>query len=64
MSGEAMVNVFIPCAPPTAGYLVFVPKREVTVLDITVEEGLKMVLSAGIVTPPAKPVEEPARIRA
>ncbi len=64
MSGEAMVNVFIPCAPPTAGYLVFVPRREVTVLDMTVEEGLKMVLSAGIVTPPAKPVEEPERIRA
>ena len=65
VSGEAMVNVFIPCAPPTAGYLVFVPKREVTVLDMTVEEGLKMVLSAGIVTPPVKPVEEePERISA
>ena len=68
ISGEAMVNVFIPCAPPTAGYLVFVPRREVTVLDITVEEGLKMVLSAGIVTPPAKPpgtpMQEPERISA
>lgn len=68
VSGEAMVNVFIPCAPPTAGYLVFVPRRDVTVLDITVEEGLKMVLSAGIVTPSEKPPEsvadEPARISA
>ncbi|PWC55894.1 DUF502 domain-containing protein [Azospirillum sp. TSO22-1] len=64
VSGEAMVNVFIPCAPPTAGYLVFVPRREVTVLDMTVEEGLKMVLSAGIVTPPEKPMEEPERISA
>jgi len=58
VSPDPLVSVFVPCAPPTAGYLIFVPKREVTVMDITVEEGLKMVLSAGIVTPPVKPVDE------
>ncbi|CAO3419425.1 DUF502 domain-containing protein [Azospirillum doebereinerae] len=51
VSGEEMVNVFIPCAPPTAGYLVMVPRREVTVLNITVEDGLKLVMSGGIVVP-------------
>lgn len=61
VSADEMVNVFIPCAPPTAGYLVFVPRREVVVLDMTVEDGLKMVVSGGIVTPPeraARPVAD------
>ena len=52
VSAEEMVNVFIPCAPPTAGYLVMVPRPEVTVLNITVEDGLKLVMSGGIVVPP------------
>jgi len=64
-AAEALVNVFIPCAPPTAGYLVFVPKRDLQVLDMTVEEGLKMVVSAGIVSTPAPPpVTELERKRA
>ncbi len=58
VSADALVSVFIPCAPPTAGYLVFIPRHEVTVLNISVEEGLKMVLSAGIVTPATKPPEK------
>ncbi|WP_455182441.1 DUF502 domain-containing protein [Azospirillum palustre] len=54
LAGEAedIVNVFIPCAPPTAGYLAMVPRREVTVLNMTVEDGLKLVMSGGIVVPP------------
>lgn len=61
VSGEDLVNVFIPCAPPTAGYLVIVPRRDVTVLDLTVEDGLKLVVSGGIVAPPdRKPREVPA----
>jgi len=66
-NAEEMVNVFIPCAPPTAGYMVFVARRELTVLDMTVEDGLKLVVSAGIVSPPdRKPREVPVveRIRA
>jgi uncharacterized membrane protein len=54
LAGEAddIVNVFIPCAPPTAGYLAMVPRRDVTVLNMTVEDGLKLVMSGGIVVPP------------
>ncbi len=58
VSAEAMVHVFIPCAPPTAGYLLMVPRREVTVLDMTVEDGLKMVMSGGIVSPPERKPRE------
>jgi uncharacterized membrane protein len=48
-----VLNVFLPTTPnPTSGYLLFVPRRDVIVLGMTVEEGIKMVVSGGIVTPP------------
>ena len=46
------VNVFLPTTPnPTSGFLLFVPRKDLVVLDMTVEEAVKMVISAGIVTP-------------
>lgn len=52
--GELTVNVFVPTAPnPTSGYVVLVPQRELVPLPITVEEGLKLVVSGGIIVPPA-----------
>ena len=51
-SGEELVNVFLPTTPnPTSGFLLFVPKRELVHLDMTIEEGIKLVISGGIVTP-------------
>ncbi len=48
------VNIFLPTTPnPTSGFLLFVPKEGVKKLTMTVEEGLKMVVSGGIVTPDA-----------
>ena len=50
---EEVVNVFLPTTPnPTSGYLLFIPRSELVALDMTVEEGIKMVVSGGIVTPP------------
>ncbi len=47
------INVFVPTTPnPTSGYLLFVPKKELVFLHMTVEEGVKLVVSAGIITPP------------
>lgn len=47
-----MVGVFVPTTPnPTSGYLVFVDRREILPLAMTVEEGIKLVVSCGIVTP-------------
>ncbi len=52
---EEMVNVFVPTTPnPTSGFLLFLPRRDVQVLDMTVEDGIKMVVSTGIITPPEK----------
>ena len=49
---DDVVNVFLPTTPnPTSGYLLFIPKRELVVLSMTVEEGIKMIVSGGIVTP-------------
>ena len=48
-----MVNVFLPTTPnPTSGFLLFLPRGELYKLNMTVEEGIKMVVSGGIVTPP------------
>ena len=48
--GEEMLNIFIPTTPnPTSGFLIFVPKKDTIELNMTVEEGLKFVISCGIV---------------
>ncbi len=52
---DDMVNVFLPTTPnPTSGFLLFVPRKDCIVLDMTVEEGVKLVISGGIVSPPDK----------
>ncbi len=49
---ENVVNVFIPTTPnPTSGFLVFVPEGDIKPLDMTVEQALKLIISAGIVVP-------------
>ncbi|UNM05703.1 MAG: hypothetical protein H6925_04090 [Holosporaceae bacterium] len=49
-----ILNVFIPTTPnPTSGFL-FVPKKDVKILDMTVDEGIKMAVSAGVITPKFK----------
>ena len=54
-----MVSVYIPNPPnPTSGLLILVPKESVQVLDMSVEQGLKLVLSGGIVTTGALKVKE------
>ncbi|MCU0893323.1 MAG: DUF502 domain-containing protein [Rhodospirillales bacterium] len=53
LTEEEVLNVFLPTTPnPTSGFLLFVPRGDLVILDMTVEEALKMVISGGIVTPP------------
>lgn len=50
--GEEMVAVFLPPTPvPTAGFLMFVPRSKIRMLDMTPEEGAKLLISAGLLTP-------------
>jgi uncharacterized membrane protein len=54
-TGEDVAVVFVPTAPnPTGGFVLFVPRHDLQILDMTVEEGIKMVVSGGLVTPPAR----------
>ena len=49
---ENMLNVFVPTMPnPTSGFLIFSPPEELTEVSMTIEEGIKYVVSGGIVTP-------------
>jgi uncharacterized membrane protein len=50
-------TVFVPTTPnPTSGFLLMLPRAEVVELELSVGDGMKMILSGGAVTPP-----EPAR---
>jgi uncharacterized membrane protein len=50
---DDLVNIFLPTTPnPTSGFLLFVPREDMILLDMSVEEAIKMVISGGIVTPP------------
>lgn len=47
-----VVSVFIPTTPnPTSGFVLMVQKSEVIEMDMTVEEGLKMIISMGVAVP-------------
>ncbi|MEM1410020.1 MAG: DUF502 domain-containing protein [Pseudomonadota bacterium] len=50
--GEDMTNVFVPTTPnPTSGFLLFVPRSRLRMLTMSVEDGAKMIFSAGLVAP-------------
>lgn len=56
--GQNLINIYVPTTPnPTSGFYIMVPPSEVKRLDIPVEAGLKMILSAGVVNPLDDPVE-------
>jgi uncharacterized membrane protein len=47
-----VVSVFIPTTPnPTSGFVLMVQRSEVIEMDMTIEEGLKMIISMGVVVP-------------
>ncbi len=49
------IGVYVPTTPnPTSGYLIYVPRKDVRPLGMTVEEGIKLVVSGGIVAPAEK----------
>lgn len=54
---EKVLSVFLPTTPnPTSGFLLYVPESQVIYLDMTVEDAAKLIISAGLVYPPARPV--------
>ena len=54
--GDHMIYVFVPTTPnPTSGFLLLVPREEIYKLDVSVGDGMKMLISGGAVVPPANP---------
>jgi len=57
--GSPMYACFMPTTPnPTSGFLFFVHKDQVRLLDISVEDAAKLVISAGLVVPGTQMPEE------
>ncbi len=54
-------NIFVPTTPnPTSGFLLMVPEEEIIELEMTVGEGMKLIISGGAVVPPYRePVPGP-----
>lgn len=51
-TGKKVVNVYVPTTPnPTSGFFLMVPLEDVQELDMSVDEGLKMIISMGVVVP-------------
>jgi uncharacterized membrane protein len=51
-TGEEVVSCFVPTTPnPTSGFIIIVPKKDITELDMEVDEALKMIISLGVVVP-------------
>jgi len=55
VEGDPLIAVFMPCTPnPTTGFLMYVRKSEIVLLDMTIEEGARLIVSAGLVAPKVK----------
>ena len=51
LTEENVLNVFVPTMPnPTSGFLIFAPPGELTEVNMSIEDGIKYVVSGGIVT--------------
>jgi len=57
-----VINVYVPTTPnPTSGFFIMVPQCDVVELDMSVDDGLKMLISMGAIVPPWQaPVAPPA----
>lgn len=58
-TNQELLSIFIPTTPnPTSGMLIMVPKEQVIFLNMSIEEGLKFVISGGVVAPPLPEARE------
>ena len=51
-NGDAYYHIFVPTTPnPTSGYMLYVPQRDAQETNMTIEEGLKIIISGGMLAP-------------
>lgn len=54
-NGEKLYNVFIPTSPnPTSGMFIVVPEKDVKILDIKIDDAVKLIISGGVILPEKK----------
>ena len=52
VDGDEVMGCFLPTTPnPTSGFLLFVPKKEIKILEMGTEDAAKLIISAGLVAP-------------
>ncbi|HHB82276.1 MAG TPA: DUF502 domain-containing protein [Devosia sp.] len=52
VEGEDVLGCFLPTTPnPTSGFLLFIPRKEIKILDMVTEDAAKLIISAGLVAP-------------
>jgi uncharacterized membrane protein len=67
VTGEHIVNIFVPTTPnPTSGFLLMLPEEDITHLQMTIADGMKLIISGGAVVPNPKtgknvPIENPSQ---
>ncbi|MDD5566183.1 MAG: DUF502 domain-containing protein [Candidatus Omnitrophica bacterium] len=60
-TGQDLLNVIVPIAPnPTSGIIVFVPRKDVIMLDISIQDAMKLIISVGVLNPSGS-LEPPAK---
>jgi uncharacterized membrane protein len=53
-TGKQQMCVYVPTTPnPTSGLIVMVPREQVTELDMTVDQAMRMIITCGVVVPPS-----------
>ncbi|MGH7956618.1 MAG: DUF502 domain-containing protein [Opitutaceae bacterium] len=63
VAGTETWTVFVPTTPnPTSGFLIMLPRHEIIELEMTVGDGMKMIISGGAVVPPWTPVQRTAGV--
>ncbi|ACL70005.1 DUF502 domain-containing protein [Halothermothrix orenii] len=56
LTGEKLLNIFLPTTPnPTSGMFIMIPKEDAIILDLSVEDALKLIISGGILNPETLP---------
>jgi uncharacterized membrane protein len=57
-TNRRVLNVFVPTTPnPTSGFYLMIPEEDVIMLDISVENAFKLIMSGGIISPPKRTLQ-------
>ena len=63
MTGSETWTVFVPTTPnPTSGFLIMLPRHEITELEMSVGDGMKMIISGGAVVTTWPPVQKTSEL--